>query len=41
MRDILGKNYAENGHQKLVTDIFLILENNTKQPLHARNSFKK
>ena len=27
-------------HQKLVPDPFLILVNNTKQPLHARNSFK-
>ena len=28
-------------HQKLVLDPFLILVNNQKQPLHARNSFKK
>ena len=27
-------------HQKLVSDPFLILVNNPKQPLHARNSFK-
>ena len=27
-------------HQKLVPDPFLILVNNPKQPLHARNSFK-
>ena len=26
--------------QKLVTDPFLILENNPKQPTHARNSFE-
>ena len=26
--------------KKLVTDPFLILVNNSKQPLHARNSFK-
>ena len=32
-----GKNHAE----KLVPDSFLILVNNTKQPLHARNSFQK
>ena len=25
--------------QKLILDLFLILENNPKQPLHARNSF--
>ena len=34
------KNYAENVHQKLIPDHpFLILVNNLKQPLHARNSF--
>ena len=33
------ENYAENVHQKLVPG-FLILVNNPKQPLHARNSFK-
>ena len=27
-------------HQKLVPDLFLILVNKPKQPLHARNSFK-
>ena len=27
-------------HQKLVPDPFLILVNNPKQPLHARNYFK-
>ena len=27
-------------HQNLVPDLFLILVNNPKQPLHARNSFK-
>ena len=26
-------------HQKLIPDLFLILVNNLKQPLHARNSF--
>ena len=30
----------KNVHQKLVPNPFLILVNNTKQPLHARNSFK-
>ena len=34
------ENYAENKHQKLVPDPFLILVNNPKQPLHARNYFK-
>ena len=28
-------------HQKLVPEPFLILLNNPKQPLHARNHFKK
>ena len=32
--------YAENMQQKLVPDIFIILVNNPKQPLHARNFFK-
>ena len=36
----LWKNHAENMHQKLAPDPFLILLNNPKQPLHARNSFK-
>ena len=35
----LWKNYAENVHQKLVPDFF-ILVNDPKQLLHARNSFK-
>ena len=35
------KNHAENVHQKLVPDPFLILVNNPKQPLHARNHFEK
>ena len=34
------KNHAENVNQKLTPDSFLILRNNPKQPLHARNSFK-
>ena len=37
---LFWKNYAENVHQKLVADPFLILVNNLKQPLHSRNSFK-
>ena len=32
--------YAENIHQKLVPDPFIILVRNPKQPLHARNSFR-
>ena len=34
------ENHAENVHQKVVPDPFLILVNNPKQPLHARNYFK-
>ena len=34
------ENHAEKVHQKLAPDPFLILLNNLKQPLHARNSFK-
>ena len=33
-----GKNHTENVHQKLVLDPLLILVNNPKQSLHARNS---
>ena len=36
----MEKSHAENVHQKLAPDSFLILVNNLKQPLHARNSFK-
>ena len=39
-RIFLWKNHAENVHQKLVSDPFIILLNNPKQPLHARNSFQ-
>ena len=35
-----GKNHAENVHQNVVPDPYLILVTNPKQPLHARNSFK-
>ena len=35
-----GKNHAENVHQKLVPDPFLLLVNIPKQPLHARSCFK-
>ena len=34
------ENHAENVHQRLVPDPFLILVNNPQQPLHARNYFK-
>ena len=34
------ENHAGNVPQKLVPDPFLILVNNPKQPLHARNRFK-
>ena len=33
------ENHAKNVDQKLVPDPFLILLNNLKQPLHARNYF--
>ena len=36
----LCKNDAENMHQKLVLDPFLVLVNNPKQPLYGRNCFK-
>ena len=35
------ENHAENVHQNLVPDLFFILVNNPKQPLHASNIFKK
>ena len=35
-----GKNHAENMHQNLVPDLFLILINNPKQPFVARNYFE-
>ena len=34
------ENHAENMHQNLVPDAFLILVNNPKRPLHARNSLE-
>ena len=36
----LWQNHAENMQQKLVPDLFIILVNNPKQPLHAKNYFK-
>ena len=35
----LWKNHAENLHQKLAPDPFLIFLNSPKQPLHAKNYF--
>ena len=35
--NIFLKNHAENVHQMLVPDFFLILINKPKQPLHVRN----
>ena len=32
---LYGKSHAENMHQKLVPDPFLILVKNPKQPLHS------
>ena len=40
MRNIF-KKHAETVQQKLVPDLFLILENSLKQPMHSRNSFEK
>ena len=34
------ENHAENVHQKIIPDSFLILVNNSKQPLHAGNDFE-
>ena len=39
-KTFLWKNHAENVHQTLVPDPLLILVNNPKQPVHARNYFK-
>ena len=36
----LWKNHAENHEQKLVSDLFLIVVDNQKQPLYVRNSFE-
>ena len=37
---IFMQKHAENVHQRLVPDSFLILVKNPKQPLHARNISK-
>ena len=39
-KTFLWKNHAENVYQTLVSDPLLILVNNPKELLHARNSFK-
>ena len=39
-KTFLWKNHAENMQQEIVPDLFIILVNNPKQPLHPRNSFK-
>ena len=39
-KEFLWKNHAENMQQKIVPDLFIILVNNPKQPLHPRNPFK-
>ena len=38
--DRVWKNHAENVYQKLAPDPVLILLNNPKQQLHARNYFQ-
>ena len=40
IKSIFVKNHTENMQQKLVPDLFIILVNNPKQPLHPRNYFK-
>ena len=40
MKKFVWENHAENVHRKLVSDLVLILVNNPKQPLHARNYLK-
>ena len=40
IKNIFRKNHAENMQQKLAPDLFIILANNPKQLLCARNSFK-
>ena len=40
LKTFLLKNHAENKHQKLVPDLFIILVNNPKQGWHTRNYFK-
>ena len=40
IKNILKKNHAENAQQKQVPDLFRILVNNPKQPLHIRNYSK-
>ena len=39
-KDIFIEKSCRNVQQKLVPDLFIILVNNPKQPLYARNYFK-
>ena len=39
-RRIFMEKSCKNVHKKLFLDPFLILVNNSKQPMHARNSSK-
>ena len=39
-KDHFNRKTMHNVHQKVAPNPFLILVNNPKQPLHARNSFK-
>ena len=40
IKNIFTENRAENMQKKLVPDLFTILVNNPKQPLHAKTYFK-
>ena len=40
MKNIVIEKSCRKYAEKLVTDLFIILVNNLKQPLHARNYFK-
>ena len=40
IKNFLQKNHAKNVLQEQVPDLFIILVNNPKQPLHIRNSLK-
>ena len=40
IKNIFIEDHAEDVQQKLASDLFIILLNNPKQPLNARNYFK-
>ena len=40
IKNVFIENHAKNVQQNLVSDLFIILVNDPKQPLHARNYFK-